>query len=164
MRAHNLARKPDPLVAMYTQARAFAESSQQAYQNGLTRTPTNILSVAPFVVNSAFSIELYLKGLHRSYGKTEKTGHSLHKLYRELPGKCRKGIEVLFSKVCEARNCDKEKRLEVILKEHDLAFVEWRYLHEKEKTGRIQVEYMVASVIALDDYLGAMIKGKKGAT
>ena len=70
--------------AMFRQAVSFATTSSYLYERDLTRVPRNGLSAAPFVVNSAFAIELYLKTLGQLHG-AELRGHDLLKLFDALP-------------------------------------------------------------------------------
>ena len=77
--------------AIFRQALSFASTAAHLYEKDLTKAPRNGLSLAPFVVNSAFSIELYLKTLHE-LGGTPVRGHELLKLYDSLPDPTRQAI------------------------------------------------------------------------
>ena len=58
-----------PFQAVFNQAIAFANTSAHIYEKNLRRRPRNGFSTVPFVVNAAFSIELYLKALAQKHGK-----------------------------------------------------------------------------------------------
>lgn len=70
--------------AMFRQALSFCQTAAHLHDRDLVAVPRNGLSVVPFVVNSALSIELYLKTLHhlraaspRGHCRT-RTAHSQH--------------------------------------------------------------------------------------
>ncbi len=83
LRDKGLHKEVTKVQAMFRQALSFATTAAHLYERDLLKAPRNGLSVAPFVVNSAFSIELYLKTLHELQGKTAR-GHSLLDLYDQL--------------------------------------------------------------------------------
>ena len=70
--------------AMYRQAVSFATTAAHLYKTDLLKAPRNGYSAVPFVVNSVFSIELYLKTLAQAHKKSLK-GHELLKLFDALP-------------------------------------------------------------------------------
>jgi len=47
--------------AIFRQALSFATTASYLYQRDLTVVPRNGMSVAPFVVNATFALELYLR-------------------------------------------------------------------------------------------------------
>jgi hypothetical protein len=88
------------------------------------------MSVAPFVVNSTFALELYLKTLGLLHD-TELRGHDLLTLFDALPSRTwstfRSEIERLRS-----------------------AFLEWRYLHERKRASEIRFVEMIFIMELLD--------------
>ena len=82
---------------MFRQAVSFATTASYLYKRDLTRVPRNGLSVAPFVVNSAFAIELYLKTLGQLHN-TALRGHDLLKLFDGLPADAQTALQQHFSK------------------------------------------------------------------
>lgn len=46
--------------AMFNQANAFATIANDLYKKDLRKSPIKGISISPFIVNAAFSIELYL--------------------------------------------------------------------------------------------------------
>jgi hypothetical protein len=137
-----LLRAPSTTLVMFNQARSFAATSAYLFERDLSKAPRNGASVAPFVVNSAFAIELYLKTLGRLH-KIELRGHDLLKLFNALPSEAHKAIEQNFSKgdwQCGISTLAEFRRA---LKEMRGAFEEWRYLYEKERTGAIRFPQMI---------------------
>ncbi|MEO5935791.1 MAG: hypothetical protein ABIP81_01120 [Terriglobales bacterium] len=61
LRDKGLHKEVTKVQAMFRQALSFATTAAHLYERDLIRAPRNMLSVAPFVVNSVFSIELYLR-------------------------------------------------------------------------------------------------------
>lgn len=77
--------------------------------------------VVPGTVNIAFACELYLKAILRESGNKTKL-HNLEKLYVKLPDEIKNEIEKNFN------GDDFLKELKGICN----AFVDWRYVYEKE--------------------------------
>jgi hypothetical protein len=73
-----------PVQAMFRQAVSFATTAAHLHKTDLLTAPRNGFSVAPFVVNSTFSIELYLKTLSMMHNKVLR-GHELLNLFDSLP-------------------------------------------------------------------------------
>ena len=61
-------------------ALSFSTTAAHLHRTDLLKAPRNGLSIAPFVVNSAFAIELYLKTLHELKGTNPGKEHHLLKL------------------------------------------------------------------------------------
>ena len=146
---------------MFRQARSFANTASYL-QRGLLQIPANALDFAPFVVNSTFSIELYLKILLTLAGRSNKAcGHSLLDLYEKLPSDTKvamlsaakqaaKKYQVRVEQLSDLRN---------LVSALDKAFVEWRYLYEKSSTPVFQFWEAILVMDAADEtcraFLGA---------
>jgi len=118
---------------------AFAQTSAYLYKNDLKHQPRNGASIAPFVVNAAFSIELYFKALAEKYGGS-LWGHELVKLYDGLPTKAIEEIEYSIP-ICEkSRNLSEQPKSRGYLEEVNNSFLEWRYCFERERTGMVRIE------------------------
>lgn len=138
-----LQKETSPFIAALNQAISFSTASNYLYNRDLRLSPRNGASIAPFVVNAAFSIELYLKALSLKHG-VALHGHVLSKLYDKLPVEAKAEIQVM------AQRCavDSELGLELgktpnffaYLSELDNTFIEWRYSFEKERTGIVQIQ------------------------
>ncbi len=129
-------RKPDREI--FNAAVSFANTSELLYEKSLKKRPSKGVHIIPFVVNSAFSIELYIKALAQKHGAT-LTGHKLLKLYQELPEKALSEIENVIPKCASDRKITKPNFIEY-LKELNSAFVDWRYIFEKEESSPIRIE------------------------
>jgi len=99
------------------------------FENGIKKQPRNFFSFAPFVVNAAFSIEIYLKTIHKLYGKHIK-GHKLSTLYKSLNEECKLIISQIAEETRHLYKIEKDKGFEYYLSELDNAFVQWRYIYE----------------------------------
>jgi hypothetical protein len=124
--------------AMYRQALSFASAANYVYVNDLNKTPVNPLGIAPFVVNSAFSIEVYLKTIHQLSGKSVK-GHKLRAIYDSIPIEWQSKIHDAAKRFSIEFNIKDFNEFPNYIKELDDAFVEWRYLYEKERTSEVKI-------------------------
>jgi hypothetical protein len=125
--------------AIYNQAVAFANTSAYLYENDLKHSPRNGFSVAPFTVNAAFSIELYLKALAQKHGISLR-GHELLKLYESLPEEAIREIGRVIPKCEKNRNLGEPPDFKGYLSELNNTFLEWRYCYEKDRTGVVRIE------------------------
>jgi len=115
---------------MFSQATSFANASNLIFEKNLKSLPRNPQGITPFVVNAAFSAELYLKCLHKIHGDPSET-HSLTILFRQLPNKTKDRVNKL-KKLLEGQY---EVERNLLFKDHlkpvSNAFVNWRYIYEK---------------------------------
>jgi hypothetical protein len=98
MRAKGVYRETSPEQAIFRQAVSFATTASYLYKRDLATKPWNGMSVAPFVVNAAFALELYLKTLSILQGN-ELRGHDLLELFDALPHGAHKALSANFGKV-----------------------------------------------------------------
>lgn len=124
---------PTPVQSIFSQAGSFINISADIFEKHLNVTPPNGSAMAPFVVNTAFGIELLLKTLALQHGKTLH-GHELTKLFRKLPSAAREDIRQQFYALAPisqwASAAQTIEDLHAVFDELDTAFVDWRYLHE----------------------------------
>lgn len=146
LRSKGLHREVTQEQAMFRQALSFCKTAADIYERDLARAPRNGLAAAPFAVNSALSIELYLKTLHRLAGN-EIRGHELLKLYDALPTPTR---DVVLSHarrhaagygVDPAPSADGFRQF---VSELNTAFVDWRYCYE---TGSVTEFFKIPPTI-----------------
>lgn len=132
LREKGLAREITKTDATHGQADAFAALANSIYIKDLRRSPFNGRSVAPFIVNAVFSVELYLKAIHSAYGQ-EARGHDLVNLYQAIPeaGKVifQQAARDMRSRYKLEPGADIDSCLESIRK----AFEQWRYLYESNR-------------------------------
>ncbi|MES1982101.1 MAG: HEPN domain-containing protein [Pseudomonadota bacterium] len=129
-----------PFQATLNQAVAFANTSALLYERDLRRLPRKGVSVVPFVVNAAFSIELYLKALTQKHGQKPPKGHELVKLFERLPAAALSAIGEVTPRCAENRALREAPTLKAYLETLNSAFIEWRYCYELERTGIIHIE------------------------
>ncbi|WP_186260166.1 hypothetical protein [Burkholderia gladioli] len=113
--------------SMFRQALAFANTAAYLYERDLRNAPRNGLSAAPFVVNIAFAIEIYLKTLSQIHGAS-LNGHDLLKLFNALPVAARAAIDAVAPAARAQYVLDGRPTVEDCLGQLNGVFVEWRYL------------------------------------
>lgn len=121
---------------IFNQAVAFANAAALIYERDLSTTPVrNGHSAGPFVVNSAFATELYLKTLGLLHGK-KLHGHDLEKLFREIPKAALNAVEQKLVQMLPqdrwSSNIKTMTNLRAVLHRHRDAFKNWRYLYERD--------------------------------
>ncbi|CAB3752987.1 hypothetical protein [Paraburkholderia solisilvae] len=136
-----LGREVTLVQRMFGQACSFANTAAYLYRNDLARAPRNGLSMAPFVVNMAFSIEVYLKTLGQIHGATLR-GHELLKLFDALPVGAQPAIGGATRKVAE-HSSEKYPAVRDCIAELNGAFVEWRYLYEKPDSNEVKIQHAI---------------------
>jgi len=134
-----LHKKPTPFSAAFNQAVSFATASNYLFEKDLSRSPRNGASVVPFVVNAAFSIELYLKALSLKHGSALR-GHELVKLYEGLPINAKAEIQEMAQRCAIGIDASRANSFIEYLHELNNTFVEWRYSFEKQRAGAVYIE------------------------
>lgn len=138
LRASGVAAPLNKCQATFRQAAAFSINASYLFNTGLIGAPPrNPINVIPFVVNAAFAIELYLKTLCSVHG-LEMRGHDLLDLFDQLPADA---VEQLRQEIAGAPATEGIKdltgfRVEIERLRH--AFVEWRYLYERDSASEIR--------------------------
>jgi hypothetical protein len=144
MKERGLVPPNNPFRPIRGLAHAFASASNAVYERYLRGKAgeRNGLAAVPFVVNSAFSIELYLKTLLQVHG-TPKKVHSLLTLYDALPADTRATIErvaVSFApNYLQPEQLAKPFVFRDVITTLDNAFVEWRYAYELGRTPLVEI-------------------------
>jgi hypothetical protein len=144
---------------MYNQAVSFAAAANDLYVKHLSSSPFNGFATAPFVVNAAFSIEIYLKTLRSMSGETKKKkSHSLLDLYDEL------GHEVKDAIAAKAIEHYREFGLSSPqgYREHvahlSNAFETWRYIYEDESFVAVNIMPLIFVMKVLHEVCGVHLK------
>ena len=132
---------------MFKQARAFTKIARGIYSKSLRKPPFGHEACAPFVVNSAFACEMYLKTLQSIYGKAEEI-HNFSSLFKHLPNKLKDKV----NKLAKEKSADFKIHSKILFKDHiktiSNAFVDWRYIYEKESaTVNINVILLILTVL-----------------
>ena len=152
-----LLKERHPAGEIFDAATAFATTSAHLYENGLKKNPTIGSSIVPFVVNAAFSIELYLKALAKKHQVTLK-GHELLKLYESLPQKAIEEIESVIPRCAKDRALNEPPNFVQYLKELNSAFIEWRYIFEKSESKPIYFEPTIFVMQVLHEAFRCQLK------
>ena len=141
-------------AAMRRQAESFTAMSHLAYNAFQNRRPSAPpITLVPFVVNSAFALELYLKTLiHANGGDVPRNEHRLTNLFKLLPSGVQQRIEQM---TVEHRNRYAPttagtfaERLAPI----STAFVRWRYAYEHDRLELV-VPHSVILLLAACHYV-----------
>lgn len=132
--------KVSRFLAGRNMAIAFANTAAFLYERDLKKAPhTRPHSIVPFVVNSAFAIELFLKALHEKYGSA-KRGHKLLVLYDQLPSDAIARIRVASAAIAASTSPPVFYDARQVLVSLNSAFEDWRYLYEKDQLGPIYMQ------------------------
>ena len=130
LKSKGLWRDIPKIEMIYSQAQSFANASAHIYEKDLKSLPRSPQGITPFVVNAAFSAEMYLKCLQEIHGEVTES-HVLTGLFKSLPNKVKDRI----NKTCKSFESQYEVEKGVLFKEHlksiNHAFVNWRYIYEK---------------------------------
>ena len=100
--------------SMFGQAQSFAQTANELYVNKICKKPRQPSAFSPFVVNAAFSIEVYLKAIHMLYGQ-RKSGHSIKGLYESLNKEAKNVIADLIKKIEPEYKLEPTTKFESIL-------------------------------------------------
>jgi hypothetical protein len=133
---------------MYNQAFAFAKTSAQLYDQGLKRVPRDGQLVIPWIVNSAFAIEIYLKTLGQMSGRPSR-GHNISDLYSGLPDDARASILAEIPNALRDRKFTSEFDITAVISALNKAFVEWRYHYEVQRLPAIPIEATIVLMKAI---------------
>jgi HEPN domain len=145
MKAKGLYRKIAPAETIFGQATAFATTAAHLFNNDLRgMPPPRPASLGAFVVNAAFAVELYLKALHHTHpGKVGRTHDLLH-LFCTLPDDTKQAILREFSNASpRPENLKDLASFQAEIERIRHAFMDWRYLHEKEGVGEILIPELI---------------------
>ena len=111
------------MISINQTAKAYLLAAERCEEQRRLKNNQVQWLLVPAVTNSAFSAELYLKGLLDFEGVSKK-GHKLEELFNEISDKLKNQIISLTS----LNSQDFQNNLKKISN----AFVEWRYLYEKD--------------------------------
>lgn len=98
-------------------------------------------ALLPYVVNSVFCIELYLKALSLKHGKSAH-GHKLAEIYRALPKQAATDIETSVPEALKIAPLNENPDISRYLQELNDVYVRWRYAYEHERTGEVRFDIL----------------------
>ena len=130
IKSKGLSREISKSESIYNQAQSFANTAAYLYEKDLKSLPRNPQSITPFVVNAAFSAEMYLKCLQEIHGQITES-HVLTVLFKSLPNKVKDKINKTSKKFESQYQIEKGILFKNHLKNMNNAFVDWRYIYEK---------------------------------
>lgn len=147
---------PTPLQRMFMVAVSFATAASSLHKTHLMKTPADGNAMVPFVVNSAFSIEIYLKALHASTGPRQ-SGHRLLVLYDALPQGLKDEIDSAARQHAKAYKIEEPIDFRSHVAHLNRAFERWRYIYEHASLGTINIWPTIFVMNALHDVARARI-------
>ncbi|BAJ02399.1 hypothetical protein SVI_2428 [Shewanella violacea DSS12] len=132
---------------MFKQARSFAKIAKDIHSKSLFKPPFDHEASAPFVVNSAFACEMYLKALQSVYGEPEGI-HNLSQLFKHLPNKLKDKVNKLTKEKSITFQLNNKTLFKDHLKTISNAFIDWRYIYEKDSaTVNLSVILLILTVL-----------------
>lgn len=134
---------------MYEIACAFADTAAQLHKTGFRGGKQHHLAVVPFVVNSAFSIEVFLKTL--AYVHCVEIGrvHELSDLYKILPEQVKLDISAALPDAASQHGLSADIDFSQILEGISDAFVKWRYIYERIDFATFGIPETIAAMMVL---------------
>lgn len=124
------------------QAIYFQDTCALLLRTELQRLPPHRpFALIPYVVNTAFCIELYLKALALKHGK-QLRGHKLLELYKQLPYSANQDIQASIKDALETAPLDGAPDIASFMGHLNSAFVDWRYAYESEELGQVRMDVM----------------------
>jgi hypothetical protein len=146
LKARGLWKTPSVPQTIYGHAAAFAFMADQTYRLLMRRAPDRPILVAPFLVNAAFSVELFLKTLHKLEGETRK-GHKLVPLFDALPEARRADLNAAAQQFApghgEVAGKVDFRALLVMLND---TFRKWRYVYEEEQAAPVDLQQTILAM------------------
>ena len=150
MNAAGVERTISSLNILLRQAASFANTAAYIYSTKLSRKPWDHFAITPFVVNSVFSIELYLKAIGKIYG-VELHGHRLKtELFDKLPTDASQLLDSFTAEYRRDKGEVAPDDLRDVLATLNNAFVLWRYPHEGKDAPYFKVSDAIAALAILD--------------
>ena len=122
------------LQLLRNNASAFKKSAERSLEQRPSPNGQIEFFIVPAVVNLAFSIELYLKFLLAKNETPDSTDHNLSKLFDLLDS-------TIQQEIIDLTDYDKDE-FKSLLRKHAKAFVEWRYMHERNVSINAYLEFM----------------------
>jgi hypothetical protein len=144
LRQKGLWATPSVPQTIYGQGAAFAYVANETYEELMRRAPDRPIVAAPFVVNAAFSVELFLKALlHAVNGQTWR-GHKLVPLFDALPEACRAELLAEAQRFAPAHGeVAGSVDFRALLTMLNDSFRKWRYLYEEKHAGPIHLQQTI---------------------
>lgn len=137
-------------------AASFSGAARDLYKAHLTKTPANGMAAVPFVVNAAFSIEVYLKLLHAASAAPHKRrGHGLLALYDALPQPVRDEIQNVANGHAKHHRIKAPLDFRSLVADLNKAFERWRYVYEHSSLGAVNIQPTMLVMHVLHDIAGS---------
>jgi hypothetical protein len=158
LRAKGLYNPPSLISAMLGQAASFAFMANAAYAELMTRSSEKPLVAAPFVVNAAFSVEIFLKTLHVIDRGGHGREHKLLELYDALPDFRRSELCADAVRLAAQHGEGPQVQFRELLGMLNDAFVQWRYVYELPRSGTIHLQQTILVMHTCRDVCARAVK------
>ena len=124
------------------QAIDFQNTCALLWKTELQRQPTERpYTLVPYMVNSAFCVELYLKALGLKHGvQIRSRKHELLDLYRQLPPQAHADIQASVADALKDAPVQDEVDVEQFMTAMNDVFPRWRYAYEHEEVGQQRMD------------------------
>ncbi|MDO9413779.1 MAG: hypothetical protein Q7T81_14510 [Pseudolabrys sp.] len=142
LKDRGLHKEVSPEQSIFRQAVSFGTTAAYLWERDLSNVPRSAVSIAPFVVNATFALELYLKAVGLLHG-VKLHGHDLVDLFDAIPEEAKQSLLAAFKFAkwsCAIKNLHQYR--EALLKIRK-AFMEWRYLHEGNANSTIDFPSLI---------------------
>jgi hypothetical protein len=148
LKAAGITERPARFVVMRGHADAFAYIADQAYRQLQRRHEGIPIVAAPFAVNAALSVELYLKALYVAEEGDPPKEHSLLELFDGLPQTVRQKLAAEASALAHEHGETSGVQFRDLLTMLDQVFVKWRYVYELEHSGSLHLQQTILALHA----------------
>jgi hypothetical protein len=142
--------------AMLAQATSFAAASRDLFEKYLSGSAGDRKALAPFVVNAALGIEIYLKTLHAAAGSRRKE-HGLLALLDALPQDAKDEIDAAAGRL----GAEYEGVPGTAFRDHlahlDNAFERWREVYESGWLAGVKIQPAIFLMHVLHEVCNARI-------
>jgi hypothetical protein len=143
LRQKGVWKAPSLPQTIYGQASAFAYVANETYKELMRREPDRPIVAAPFIVNAAFCVELFLKSLHAVNGQTRR-GHKLVPLFDALPEARRAELGADAQRFAPAHGeVAGSVDFRALLTMLNDTFRKWRYVYEETHAGPIHLQQTI---------------------
>jgi hypothetical protein len=160
LRAKGIYEPPSVISAMLGQANAFAYTANRIYTDDIMKRSTGRpIGFAPFVVNAAFSVELYLKTLHTVAGASVR-GHPLLPLFDALADTRRTELEAECVRLASEHGERPQVQFRDLLAVLNTAFEKWRYVYELPRSGAIHLQQTILIMHTCRDVCARAVSGE----
>jgi hypothetical protein len=143
---------------MYGVACSFNQAAANIYAAGLSKKPWDMFAMVPFVVNSVFSLELFLKTLGEAHGAKMPNSHEIGELYRQLPRRAKQEIAASIPTLIGKWGITNRTEFTELIRDLNKVFTTWRYIYESTQTPIFRVPETIAALLIMHTVTTAAVQ------